>query len=52
MMEESGSHTPPLCGRIMRQPQLPPETFPLAGTSYETDGLGREVMSPETENFM
>jgi hypothetical protein len=33
-----------------------PETFPLTGTSYETDGLGREVMSevmsPETEKFM
>ena len=36
----------------MRQPQLPLETFRLAGTPYETDGLGREVMPPETENFM
>jgi hypothetical protein len=49
---KSGSHTPPLCGRIVRRPQVPPETFPLTGTSYETDGLGREVMSPETEKFM
>jgi hypothetical protein len=26
--------------------------FPLAGTSLETDGLSRKVMSPETGNFM
>lgn len=30
-----------------------PETFPLnPGTSTDTDGLGRKVMSPETENCM
>jgi hypothetical protein len=32
--------------------RYPPETFPLTGTSYETDGLGRKVMSPETESCM